>query len=338
MLLRKDLRPLHHFGTVIGWMSRQLGVKQRDHPHSTRLKNRILAHFPDLAAHKEGRDVLLAFDEDLGPALRKAYDQDYDDEAICLAKAANIVRRDMLKLEATFTGSFDLDCQVRSIPHSLLALVAMIVRGPSIKSQGHGDTSQVTASIAQLLQYNISARQRSDVNRNYHIKAKETPLPIYVGLTVHARTRKRDLIETLFDLGLSVSYDRVLEISTTVGNCVCEQYHLDQVVCPPNLREGLYTTAAIDNIDHNPSSTTATDALHGTAISLFQHPNNKGDECDRREHCIFAQKCTAKSSHNLTPMYLHWCWQRRMLQSPKLVVQSRVMARLSTRHCKKTMG
>ena len=140
----------------------ELGVKQRDHPHSTRLKNRILAHFPDLAAHKEGRDVLLAFDEDLGPALRKAYDQDYDDEAICLAKAANIVRRDMLKLEATFTGSFDLDCQVRSVPHSLLVLVAMIVRGPSIKSQGHGDTSQVTASIAQLLQYNISAHQRSE--------------------------------------------------------------------------------------------------------------------------------------------------------------------------------
>ena len=62
----------------------------------------------------------------------------------------------MLKLEATFTGSFDLDCQVRSVPHSLLALVAMIVKGPSIKSQGHGDTSQVTASIAQLLQYNAN--------------------------------------------------------------------------------------------------------------------------------------------------------------------------------------
>ena len=100
-----------------------------------------------------------------------------------------------------------------------------------------------------------------------------------------------------------MSYDRVLEISTTVGNCVCEQYHLDQVVCPPNLREGLYTTAAIDNIDHNPRSTTATDALHGTAISLFQHPNNEGDECDRREHCIFAQKCTAKTLTELPQSY-----------------------------------
>ena len=38
----------------------QLGVERYDHVHSTSLKNRILAHFPDLAAHKEGYDVLLA--------------------------------------------------------------------------------------------------------------------------------------------------------------------------------------------------------------------------------------------------------------------------------------
>ena len=74
----------------------QLGVKHHDHPHSTCLKNRILAQFPNLAAHKQGRDVLLSFDKDLGPALR-IYEHDYDDETTCLAKAANIVLRDMLK-------------------------------------------------------------------------------------------------------------------------------------------------------------------------------------------------------------------------------------------------
>ena len=38
-----------------------------------------------------------------------------------------------------------------------------------------------------------------------------------------------------------------------------------------NLRLGLFSTAAVDNIDHNPSSTTAKDSFHGTGISLFQH-------------------------------------------------------------------
>lgn len=173
----------------------------------------------------------------------------------------------MLKLQATFAGSFDPDCQVRSVPHSLSAMVAMILNGPNIKSQGCDGVSQATVSIAQLLQYNMSVRRRPGSTGVYHQKARETPLPIYVGLMFHARTRKRDLIETLFDLGLSISYDRVMEISTTIGNHVCEQYHRNQIVCPPNLREGLLTTAAIDNIDHNP---TATDALHGTIPASHQ--------------------------------------------------------------------
>lgn len=39
---------------------------------------------------------------------------------------------------------------------------------------------------------------------------------------------------------------------------------------PPALRSGLFTVAAIDNNDHNPSFTTAKSSLHGTAISLMQ--------------------------------------------------------------------
>eukprot|EP00795_Rhopilema_esculentum_P003929 gene3929-15255_t len=34
----------------------------------------------------------------------------------------------------------------------------------------------------------------------------------------------------------------------------------------------MFTSAAIDNIDHNPSSSTALSAFHGTSISIFQHP------------------------------------------------------------------
>ena len=52
---------------------------------------------------------------------------------------------------------------------------------------------------------------------------------------------------------------------------MCKRFEQDQVVCPPKLRNNLFTTTAVDNIDHNPSSTTATDSFHGTGISLFQH-------------------------------------------------------------------
>ncbi len=68
-----------------------------------------------------------------------------------------------------------------------------------------------------------------------------------------------------------------------MGNRVCEQYHSDSFVCSPNWFQGLFTTAAVDNIDHNTSSTTATSSFHGTGISLFQHPNEHNGGVEKRE-------------------------------------------------------
>ncbi len=120
---------------------------------------------------------------------------------------------------------------------------------------------------------------------------------------MHARTRKRDLIDTLFDLGLSVSYDRVMEISMAINNRVCEQYKQDGDVCPPNLRQGLLTVGAVDNIDHNPSSTTASVSFHGTGMSLFQYPSQESQGQNRREHRILKEPNTAKKLVELLESY-----------------------------------
>ena len=44
------------------------------------------------------------------------------------------------------------------------------------------------------------------------------------------------------------------------------------VVRPKSLKDGLFTSAAIDNIDSISSSTSVNSAFHGTSISTFQHP------------------------------------------------------------------
>ena len=88
------------------------------------------------------------------------------------------------------------------------------------------------------------------------------------------KTRKRELVDNLYELGLSISYDHMLDISTDLGNKFCHRYMIEKAVCPPELKGCLFTTAAIDNIDHNPSSTSSHDSFHGTGISLFQHPEN----------------------------------------------------------------
>ena len=103
---------------------------------------------------------------------------------------------------------------------------------------------------------------------------------MYLGLLVHAETREKGLVDKPCDFGLSISYNRVLEISIEMGNNVGEQFQAEKVVCPSNLKLKLFITSAVNNIYNNPSSTTATGSLHSTAISLFQHPTkeNQGRE------------------------------------------------------------
>ena len=70
-----------------------------------------------------------------------------------------------------------------------------------------------------------------------------------------------------------------MEISAKLGEAVVNQYVEQGVVCPPMLKKSLFTASAMDNIDHNPTATTAQSSFHGTSISVFQHLSyeNKGE-------------------------------------------------------------
>ena len=177
-----------------------------------------------------------------------------------------------------FGGSFTPNSQEDSVPKSLLALVAMVLNGPNIKTQSSFSTmSQPVLTISQLLMSNSIARHRDNQKKMSTVRHninRETPLNIYLGVMVHTKTRKRELVDCLYNLGLSISYDRVLAISAELGDQICQYYKMEKAVVPPKLKGGLFTTAAVDNIDHNPSSTSAHDSFHGTGISLFQHPGN----------------------------------------------------------------
>ena len=257
----------------------QLGV-EAPNVNSTRLKEKILKELPELEAHKKGRDVLLAFQDDVGLTLSESCV--YSD-AIVLSKAAKILRRHMLDHKILVDGTYNMDCTEEAIPPSLLQFVGMVEHGADIKSQLRFGASKTDLAMAQLLQYNCYARFKEGAPTHRHSKDRETPFPVYIGLSVFAKTRKRKLVEMLHANGLSISYDRVLEISAELGDAVVAGYIRDGVVCPPELRRGLFTTSAMDNIDHNPSSTTSTTSFHGTSISLFQHPTQENEGEMREE-------------------------------------------------------
>ena len=96
-------------------------------------------------------------------------------------------------------------------------------------------------------------------------------------MRLHLKTRKGDLIDRLHSLGMSISYDEVLGLSSDMANAVCDHFKETDTVCPPNLKTNVFTTAAVDNIEHNTSSTTTVSSLHGTSISVIQHPTVEGE-------------------------------------------------------------
>jgi len=92
----------------------ELGLDQVQ-VHTTRLKDRLLAAIPDLRSQTEGRDILPIYDEDIGTALKQACHDDCDSDALILAKASNIIRRDVFELTQSFNGRFPVDCQEKNM-------------------------------------------------------------------------------------------------------------------------------------------------------------------------------------------------------------------------------
>ena len=62
-------------------------------------------------------------------------------------------------------------------------------------------------------------------------------------------------------------------------------------------------TAALDNIDHNPSSTSSHDSFHGTAISLAQHPTAEKPGTDRCTNVFDPEKSSKSKKIAALPSY-----------------------------------
>ena len=242
--------------------------------NKTRLKSHLLARFPHAQEQCNGKSTILVFNEGMTNMLKEALkDRDFTEDAVLLAKAAAIVRKDIFNHQCfIFTGSFPSECQEDSLPSSLKSLVSMILNGLSLKDQGKRE-SQACLTIGQGILFNTKkGTSGTGVKKSRHTLEREPPLPIYIGMNVHALTRSKKLIQQLYHIGISISYARIMEIEDLIANCTCERFAEDGVVYPACLRKGLFTVGALDNLDHNPSSTTSLTSFHGTGISLFQLP------------------------------------------------------------------
>ena len=156
--------------------------------HTSRLKEK-LSVLLDLQEHSQGKRIILTFNKDIGSALRKACN--FDDDAMHLACAAQIVRKEIFEKNYVFGGSFKSSCEQDVIPPSLMALVRMILDGPNIKHQSGvaATTTRAALSISQLLMFNSVKYGRGiDSSHDCHNCDRETRLTLYVALKIHAVT------------------------------------------------------------------------------------------------------------------------------------------------------
>ena len=239
--------------------------------NKTRLKDLLLNHFPGVQEQYDGRNTIIIFNKEMQSMLKEALKKrDFSEDAVILAKAATIIRNDVFNHQCfQFTGSFPPHCQENSLPSSLKSLVSLTFNGPNLKDQDKCE-SQACLTVSQSILYNMKKKPSDSAVKTRHSLGHEPPLPIYIGLSIHHMTRSKKLIQRLYQMGICISYDRVLELENWICISVCERFEEDGIVTPACLRKGLFTVGALDNLDHNPSSTTAVDAFHGTGISLFQ--------------------------------------------------------------------
>ena len=192
------------------------------------------------------------------------------------------VRSDIMKQVNRFSVSFNNSCQIQSVPKTLQALTIALVDGEMSSSN---QPSQGALSLAQII---VSyARQPSKrkaklrkPTRRRHISNQETPLLQYVGLKIFYTSRSCQLIDDMYHVGLSVSYDRVLELIKMLYEQLRQTYIENCCLFPQVLRKSLFTVWLKDNIDVNPKANFNKSSYHGTSSSIvqFRHTADDGEE------------------------------------------------------------
>ena len=89
----------------------ELGRKSLQRTHITKLKNRLLVYFGSLTEFKDRKTTFLVFGSAVSSALKKIYKNTYDEDALILAKANDIIRKTLFQKEYTsFDGAFQQNC------------------------------------------------------------------------------------------------------------------------------------------------------------------------------------------------------------------------------------
>ena len=112
-----------------------------------------------------------------------------------LAKAAQIIRKDLLRHEQQFNGDISKERQFEGISSSTFQLISLIIKGGNAQDYTPKYPEKIIANLSQLVMFNtVKNKRKETVSHVRHSKLKEPPLPVYLGMLIHNKTRKNVLV------------------------------------------------------------------------------------------------------------------------------------------------
>ena len=101
------------------------------------------------------------------------------------------MRKGLLTKDEVFYGGVSTQRQLQSVPVALMKLVGMILEGGNPDRILSTGLQKVSVNIAQLIQFNsVKEKRREGIIKFCLSNKNEPPLPVLIGLMVHAKTGK----------------------------------------------------------------------------------------------------------------------------------------------------
>jgi hypothetical protein len=98
-----------------------------------------------------------------------------------------------------------------------------------------------------------------------------TPFHVMVAQGVHSLTRSKDLVTTLNQHGICISYKAVKKMDVDLAERIIATAGNNRVPLPPILEAASPLNGAMDNFDRNESTLAGTGSTHDTILVLFQN-------------------------------------------------------------------
>lgn len=261
--------------------------------NSTR-KNR-----PQLISLKKTKDVFLSNNAEEGGGLSSTMRS--------LFKSAMILRNLILKAQKwKFTGSIEQENVKSCVPMELKMFVRFCIAGgatfgnTSIRNDLLGKKVDIISQniIYECLSDKQAASSCTLTTANRH--KVELPLQVAVGLTIHAKTRSKFLVELIHDLGMSIDYAKVLRIETQIASEMIQRISDNGGVwLPTNIVKDRFTYYAADNLDFLEDTNDGKGTLHATVMVCYQ----ESSESDKHE-CLHLTTSSKNRSLTNIPCFM----------------------------------